>query len=65
MTASYVRLARLRDVSNSVQALRGVPAERVMEQVAPVLFAGALRNQGETSPFQVLGCLTLCKARSK
>ena len=27
MTASYVRLARLREVLNSVQALRGVPAE--------------------------------------
>lgn len=34
MTASYVRLARVREVLNSVQALRGVPAEGVVEDGA-------------------------------
>ncbi len=40
MTVSYVRLPSLREVLNSVQALRGVPAVGVMEE-----WAGSFRRR--------------------
>ncbi len=59
MTASYVRLAHLREVSNSVQALRGVPAEMGSFETRPVLFAGVGSELGKGSPFPGIGILKL------
>ncbi len=52
MTASYVRLARVREVLNSVQALRGVPVGKGNLRDGAALALAGSWGRAQTFPVQ-------------